>query len=267
MQSAFLFGGILPPPAPGAKILAGLDGAGAGCAADADETFVVEGVDGDMVGAGVVAHFVKRPIKQGVEFDELAFGVPFEGAHVAAVGRLFGADAGEPEVGLLQGAVEGFHFSDVTAFLSVFDGLVKTVGAFFGEERFEGRCLGGVGFYGLSVSLHRARPSRVGFLKIAPSIQCKYPNGQPMGKNKVRDDLVFYAKTGGERDFPHKPVHQMVQHLDGVESLRKGVGEVVECCLWISHGRSERFVVWLGPKKTKALRFVNRRAFASDVSF
>ena len=101
MQSAFLLRGIFPPPAAGAKIFAGLDGAGTRGTADADKALVVQRIDGDTMGAGVVAHFVERPVKQGVEFDKATICIPFKRTHVAAVGRLLGADASDPKLSLL----------------------------------------------------------------------------------------------------------------------------------------------------------------------
>src|SRR6185295_7569661 len=49
VQPALLELGVLPPPAAGANVLARLDGAGARCATNAGEAFVVQLVVGDLV--------------------------------------------------------------------------------------------------------------------------------------------------------------------------------------------------------------------------
>ena len=134
MQSAFLFGGIFPPPAACAKILAGLYRAGTGRAADADKTLVVQSVVRDVVLPDVCAHLVKSPVEERVKFEELVACVPFQGRHVLAVGRLFGADTRDPELLSLQCATEGFHFSDMAARFAVFNRIVEGIGAFFGEQ-------------------------------------------------------------------------------------------------------------------------------------
>src|SRR4030067_1051370 len=56
---------IPPPPAAGADVFAGLDGAGAGRAADAGEAAVVKGVIGDVVGLDVVPDLLLAPVDKG----------------------------------------------------------------------------------------------------------------------------------------------------------------------------------------------------------
>src|SRR5688572_8703193 len=53
MDAALLGGVLLPPPAAGARVLAGLGGAGAGRAADAGKALGVERVERHAVGAVV----------------------------------------------------------------------------------------------------------------------------------------------------------------------------------------------------------------------
>ncbi len=98
MQPTLLLRRIFPPPAARAEILSGLYGAGAGCAAYADKALVVQGVVGDIVLPNVVVHLIKSPIEERVKFEKLVCGIPFKGFHVEAVGRLFAADAGDPEL-------------------------------------------------------------------------------------------------------------------------------------------------------------------------
>ena len=60
MQAAFLVLGAFPPPAAGAHVLAGLDGARAGRAADGGVAAVVQRVVGHAVRAQVVPDVVLR---------------------------------------------------------------------------------------------------------------------------------------------------------------------------------------------------------------
>ena len=98
MQPALLFRGILPPPAAGPEVFAGADGTCAGSTADADKTFVVEGVVGDVVFLDKIFGLLKRPIENGMEFGEAEAAVPFNVIHVQAIRRLFRADAGDPNL-------------------------------------------------------------------------------------------------------------------------------------------------------------------------
>lgn len=177
MQTTLLFARIFPPPAARAEVLAGLDGTGAGSAADADEASVVERVVRDVVLPNEVAHLIECPVEERVKFEELVGLVPFEWGHVLAVGRLFSADASDPELLTLQGASEGFHLADVATLLAVFDRIVESVGAFFGQKLFECSGLWSVGVDGLSVAFEGARPSGVGFGEIAPSIEREDADG------------------------------------------------------------------------------------------
>src|SRR5437773_8695391 len=61
---------LLPPPAPGARVLAGLGGAGAGAAADGGVALGVQRVGGDVVLAQVVPNLVLGPVRQRVELDD-----------------------------------------------------------------------------------------------------------------------------------------------------------------------------------------------------
>ncbi|KKM74839.1 hypothetical protein LCGC14_1396260, partial [marine sediment metagenome] len=62
VQAALLVLRVLPPPASGADVIAGLDGAGAGSAADAGEAAVMEEVVGDVTGADVFPNLLIGPL-------------------------------------------------------------------------------------------------------------------------------------------------------------------------------------------------------------
>ena len=75
MDPALLVLGLLPPPAPGARVLAGAHRAAAGLAADRAVALVVEGVVRDAVHAQVVPHRLFGPGGERVEFLQAVPGV------------------------------------------------------------------------------------------------------------------------------------------------------------------------------------------------
>ena len=72
MQATFFLGGVFPPPAAGAEILAGTDGAGAGRTADADEPFVGQRIVRDVVCVDIGPDLVETPVEKRVVFEELS---------------------------------------------------------------------------------------------------------------------------------------------------------------------------------------------------
>src|SRR5215475_9213705 len=75
----------LPPPAPGALRLAGLDSARAGGAADRRETLRVQRVDRDGMAPDEVQELSPRPVEQRVELDQAALRIGGDQRHVATM--------------------------------------------------------------------------------------------------------------------------------------------------------------------------------------
>lgn len=226
MQSTLFFRSVFPPPAPGAKILAGLYGAGAGRAADTDKTLVVQGVIRNIVFADEGAGLFESPVEKGVEFGELVGVVPLEVGHVLPVGRLFGADAGDPDALVLEGAVQGFYLADMAAGFSVFNGFVKSVGAVLGYKSLELPGIRHEGFDGASVSFERARPGGIGFWKKSPGIEGKNPDGEFIFENQVGNNLIFQPETGGKRYLSGILFREVTQVLDNTSVAQPGAQDV-----------------------------------------
>jgi len=199
VQAAFFFGGVFPPPAAGAKILAGADGPGAWRTADADKALVVQRIVGNVVLPYVVPDLLERPVEQRVKLDQLVRRIPFKRLHVEAVGRLLSANAGDPDFLPFQGAAERLNFAYLAAFLAVLHRVIKTVGAFPGQHVFHGPGLRIKHFDRLAVAVDGAGPGSVSLLKIATGIEGKNPDRELVGKNQVTDYLVFQTETGAER--------------------------------------------------------------------
>src|SRR5690606_31936363 len=125
VEAAFLHGGFLPPPAALPLVLAGAHGAGAGLAADADETPAVEGVVGHLVGADVVPYLAGGPVGGAVVLGE-ARALAGKGAVLldhrdggAGAGALVAALAGDPGVQGQQLGAQGADLADAAAFLVI----------------------------------------------------------------------------------------------------------------------------------------------------
>ena|ERR1019366_2886989 len=96
MQTAFAGDVVLPPPAPAALGFAGAKRARTRRAADRNEAFGVQGIDGDIVAARLRQNGVARPIKKRIELEQAAAGVKADQPGVAPVRILIGAQAGDP---------------------------------------------------------------------------------------------------------------------------------------------------------------------------
>lgn len=222
MQSALLFPRLFPPPAAGAEIFAGLDGTGAGSAANADEPFIVQGIVRDIVLANEVSGLLEGPVEKRVKFNEFMGCVPFEVGHVLPVGRLIGANTGDPDSLLMERAPQGFHFSDLAAGFSVFDGVVKGIGAVLGNKFLKVGSVGRKGIDGAPVPFEGARPGGVRFREQTPGIERKQPDGQVVFSDQVGDDLIFQPKTGGKRHLTGKLFRQGTQVLNNTSRVQPG---------------------------------------------
>jgi len=80
-------------PAPGARVFSGEDSAGAVGATDAGEAVVVEFVVGNVVLADVVPDLRLTPVDQGIDLDQLEFGVPLDGLRLFTRGGLASTSA------------------------------------------------------------------------------------------------------------------------------------------------------------------------------
>ena len=134
LQPAFLAVLVFPPPAAGADVLAGLDGARAGLATDGWEALGVQRIDGDGVLFDVALEMLEGPIGDRVDLDEVVLGVPGGERHLGALGRLIAAQARDPPGSSGERPVQGQHLADVAAGLAGLDGLAKAHDAVTGDE-------------------------------------------------------------------------------------------------------------------------------------
>src|SRR5579863_5531886 len=130
MDAALLVVRVLPPPAAGARVLAGLDRAGAGRAADRREALVVQRVHRHAVLLGVGAHLLHGPGDEGVYLrDPVVRGVDLDLGALGARHRLPAAQAREPGVEVGERAAERLHLSDAAALVAVVERIAEAVEA------------------------------------------------------------------------------------------------------------------------------------------
>src|SRR5262249_6434126 len=125
MQPAFLLLLVLPPPPPCARMLAGLDGAGAWRAADRNKTAGMQRIDRDIVLGDVSREPVRRPIRDRLDLGQRMIRIPYRERHVGPLVGMLTAKAGDPASCALELAIERPHFADFAAGLAVLDRLAK----------------------------------------------------------------------------------------------------------------------------------------------
>jgi hypothetical protein len=97
VQAAFFFTVVFPPPSSGPEVLAGTDGTGAGGAADADESLIVQRVIGNIVPVDVIPDPGGIPVQERVVFDDPVDLVPFENGMILSFRGMFRAKSGNPD--------------------------------------------------------------------------------------------------------------------------------------------------------------------------
>ena len=87
MQAAFALLVVFPPPAAGALGFTGLDGAGAGFAADRGIATGMQRVDGHRLISDQRVDAVEIPVGERVELDQVPFGIIFGEGRIGRTGR------------------------------------------------------------------------------------------------------------------------------------------------------------------------------------
>src|ERR1700689_4060671 len=123
-----LFGRVpLPPPAPGAFVLARLDGPRAGRATDASITRRIKGMHGDGVTLNVFAHIGGCPIRERAQLKLSLRALDL--AHIRTRIVLPAPKPGNPCLELAQLALDGPHLANLAANVPLRDVAVEQVGA------------------------------------------------------------------------------------------------------------------------------------------
>ena len=117
METALKLG--QPDPTAGAQVVAGLDGLGAGPAADAGVALLVQFVVGDVVGMDVGPDVGFAPVNQGRNLDDAVLVIPAQDRCAGPRRRLVAAQGRYPGGVALQGLGHRHDFADVAAFVRV----------------------------------------------------------------------------------------------------------------------------------------------------
>src|SRR4029079_10364414 len=99
MKCPLLFLLMLPPPAAGPRMLAGLHRAGARLTADGDEAAGVQRIHRHVVLGDIGGELLRRPIGDGVDLHQPALLVPGGKRDVGALIGMLAADVGDPALG------------------------------------------------------------------------------------------------------------------------------------------------------------------------
>ena len=102
---------LFPPPAPGAFGLIGFYGTGAGRTADRKKAAVVQPVVRDSAFADEGDNAVARPVEKRVDFDYPMLWIDAGAARHCALGRLGGAQSGDPRRSVGKSATQGRNFA------------------------------------------------------------------------------------------------------------------------------------------------------------
>ena len=131
MQATFALFVVFPPPASRTFRFAGLDGAGAGLAADRRIAAGVERIDGNILGRHMGTDRLDIPVGQRVDLQEVALGVVFGKRRCGPVAGLSAAKPGDPHIGAGKRLCERHELAHMTASMAGFDADVKAVCAMF----------------------------------------------------------------------------------------------------------------------------------------
>src|ERR1022692_4502550 len=198
VQTALLVLGVLPPPAAGARVLTGLDGARARGAADRRIAAIVQRVDGDAVLLGVGAHLFHRPADQRVDLHDVAVGaIDLDLGRLGAGDRLLVAQARHPRLEAGQRAAEWLDLADATALVPVVERIPKAVEALGADQGLDRRALGEVPG-DIDAVLHPDPLGRhVGLIREAAGVEREDPHvfGGRLHR-QVDDHAVLDGKAG-----------------------------------------------------------------------
>src|SRR6187551_2145991 len=90
MQPAFFLVFLFPPPAAGPLVLARLNRARAGRAADGRETAIVQRIDGNAMFVGESGNRIARPVEQRIDLENAERGIVLGRWRLRASRRLAG---------------------------------------------------------------------------------------------------------------------------------------------------------------------------------
>ena len=125
VQAAFLAELVLPPPAAGANVLAGLYGSCARLAPYRGKALRVQRVDGDGVLFDVGFEGFERPVGNWIELDELEPLVPRRERHIRAPAGLPAPEPRHPAGRTFKPALQRHDLAHMTAGFARLDGVAE----------------------------------------------------------------------------------------------------------------------------------------------
>ena len=198
MQAALLVLGALPPPAPGADVLARLDGARAGRAADRRIAAVMQRVVGHIVRTQVTPDLVVAPVSERIVLRQRVRLVVFLGGELRARDRLRPAEPGDPRALGHQRAGQRLGLAHAAARLAQLDAAIERVGAVIAHESLQEPGVRRVDVDGQPVAGADAIDQRVRLVGQPAGVEREDADRQRVPRDQVDDDHVFRAEARRE---------------------------------------------------------------------
>ena len=222
VQAALAVLGALPPPAPGAPVLAVGDGARARRAADAREALVVERVVGDVVRADVVPHARLVPLGERVELQQAGVAVPLRRLHLLARDALAAAQAADPGVQPDLRAPQRLDLARLAALVTQELAVAEEVDAVVRDHLLDLGGVRAVHAHAEAVALVRPVDELVGLGVETPGVEREDRDGEAGVGDHVRERLVLDAEGGGEGDAARIAGRRVGEDLLGAQALESG---------------------------------------------
>ncbi len=195
MQPAFLVLGLFPPPAAGAEVLARLDRARAGRAADAGIAAVVQRVVRHVDGSRRYAQTSSLgPVGQRVELHQAVQRVELLERDGARRRRLLAAQAGDPGALAAQRAAQRLELADLAAALAQLDAVVEGVDAVRADE----------GLHVAACPACRRRSAGRSARACGRSESCVSSGSRPVSSVKIADRQPVRVRSGRAAPCPRR---------------------------------------------------------------
>src|SRR5450631_1407147 len=199
MDAAFLVLWLLPPPTPGANILAGFNGARARRTADAGIAAIVQRIVGNAVPAQILPDVGVDPVGERIELPQPVRLIEFLHRHIRSRRRLRAALSRDPGAASRERAHQRRGLANRAAMLTQLDTAIKRIGAMLANERLQRMMIGKEDIDRQLIVLAHAIDQGVGLGRKPPGVQRENPDRQRVTRDEIGQYHVLGAKTAGER--------------------------------------------------------------------
>src|SRR6266849_3473160 len=219
VQAAFLVLGRFPPPAAGAHVLAGLDGARAGRTADRWIALRVQRIHRQGMLARVLPGLRLGPVGERIELDEAAvLQIQIDHRHLRASGRLLAAQARDPRRAARERARERLELADGAALLALGDAASEGEESFLALELLHRRAIGKVALDEDAVATPHLLHHLVGLGMEAAGVEREDAQTRRVASRQVDERDVFDTEAGSDARALAEAGVRPGQHLGGARA-------------------------------------------------